>query len=429
MPATVIAGCQWGDEGKGKIVDFLSDGCDLVARFQGGSNAGHTIVINDKKYVLHLLPAGVLRGDLQNVIGNGVVVDPFALAEEVAMLEREGIDVLSRLHLSEGAHVILPTHQILDKAIEEARREDKIGTTLRGIGLTYADKARRIGIRLGDLRHRAGFEEKFHALVDQHEALLRGLFDIEPPDRRDALDRLRQVGERIAPLVVDTVTLVNGALRAGKNVLCEGAQGVMLDLDHGTYPYVTSSSPTPGGACTGLGIPPTAIRRVVGIAKAYTTRVGSGPFPTELHGEQGDRLRKAGGEFGATTGRPRRCGWLDLPVLRRAIQICGCTELVVTKLDVLDEYDEIKVCTKYRTRDGDAHVIPLDPGVLATAEPVYDTWPGWQARTAGVGSVDQLPPNAWRYVQEMEAALNTRVSLVSTGPQRDATLHLAETMF
>ncbi len=425
MPATVVVGCQWGDEGKGKIVDVLAAESDLVARFQGGSNAGHTVIVGDRKYVFHMLPSGVLHEGSRNLLGNGVVVDVLALVGEIEGLEKEGIDVMGRLLLSEQAHVILPIHCALDSAGEESGTETKIGTTKRGIGLAYGDKSRRKGLRLCDFRHADRFAAQYRDLSEYHGRIMKTLYGTDAPNPEEGLERLMASRDRVTALLCDGVTLVNDLLKAGKNVLCEGAQGVMLDIDHGTYPFVTSSSPTPGGACTGLGIPPTAVERVIGIVKAYTTRVGEGPMPTELHGDAGERLRKAGGEFGATTGRPRRCGWFDAPVVRRAVQICGCTELCITKLDVLDEYETIPVCTAYDTESGRANVMPFDPESIAQAKPVLEDHEGWNSRTSGVTTREGLPEKALRYLARLEELAGAPIGIVSTGPARASTIPFA----
>ncbi len=426
MPATVVVGCQWGDEGKGKVVDVLAAESDLVARFQGGSNAGHTVIIGDKKYVFHMLPSGVLHEGSRNLLGNGVVVDVASLVEEIEGLEKEGVDVMGRLLLSDQAHVILPFHRAHDSAGEESGRETKIGTTKRGIGLAYGDKFRRKGLRLCDFRHPDRFAARYRELSEYHDSIMKTLYGCEAPDPEEGLEQLMARRDRITALLCDGVTLVNDLLSAGKEVLCEGAQGVMLDIDHGTYPFVTSSSPTSGGACTGLGIPPTAIKRVIGIVKAYTTRVGEGPMPTELHGDEGERLRKAGGEFGATTGRPRRCGWFDAPVVRRAVQICGCTELCITKLDVLDDYETIPVCTNYDTPAGQTNVMPFDLEVTAAAKPVLEERKGWHSRTSGVTKRDDLPADAIAYLSRLETLAGAPVTIVSTGPARAATIPFAK---
>ena len=422
MPATVVVGCQWGDEGKGKIVDVLAAQSHLVARYQGGPNAGHTVVINGKKSIFHILPSGILHEGVMNLIGNGVVVDPISLLKEIDGVEATGINVESRLRLSEQAHVILPLHKQLDAALEDARGEGKIGTTKRGIGLAYADKSRRQGIRLCDFRHRASFEKKYNVLASYHGQVIKFLSGATLDNLQEEMESVWQAGQRLLPMVCDGVMMVNDALDAGKNVLCEGAQGVLLDIDHGTYPFVTSSNPSPGGACTGLGIAPNKINRIIGIVKAYTTRVGEGPLPTELLGEAGETLRQRGGEFGATTGRARRCGWLDLPVLRRSIQISGCTDLCITKLDVLDDYPELPVCTHYEIGGERRSHLPFDLDELKQAKPVYETVKGWQSASCACDTQEALPGGAVHYLNKISSWLGTPITMVSTGPGREHTL-------
>jgi adenylosuccinate synthase len=422
VSVTVIVGCQWGDEGKGKIVDVLASQSDIVARYQGGSNAGHTVVIGTKKFVFHMLPSGVLHPGVVNVLGNGVVLDLGSLAKEIESLRREDIDISGRLLLSEQAHLILPLHKALDGAYEDAMGEGKIGTTRKGIGLAYGDKIRRIGIRLGDARHPDVFARKYRTLYDWHGEVMRTVFKVEPPPMEETLAEMLAASQALLPHVTDTVTYLNDAIKAGKNVLCEGAQGVLLDIDHGTYPFVTSSSPTAGGACVGLGIPPRCIDRVIGVVKAYTTRVGSGPMPTELHDEDGITLRERGSEFGATTGRPRRCGWMDLPVVRRAFQITGATEVVVTKLDVLDQYDTVRLCTHYEGAGQKHHYMPFDIETVDHVKPVYEDVAGWNAPTSDVRLRGDLPANALAYLERLEREFGVPISMVSTGPARDATM-------
>ncbi len=404
-------------------MDVLASQSDLVARYQGGSNAGHTVVIGDKKYVFHMMPSGILHDGVKSLIGNGVVVDVMSLIGEMEGVEKEGVNVMERLLLSEQAHVILPLHKIMDGAYEEARGAGKIGTTKRGIGLAYADKARRIGLRLCDFRYPDLFAQKYRELAKVHSDILTSVYKVEPPDLESSLEEVLACRERVVPLLCDSVAVVNDALKAGKEVLCEGAQGVLLDIDHGTYPFVTSSSPTPGGACTGLGIPPTSITRVIGIVKAYTTRVGEGPLPTELHGVEGETLRKFGGEFGATTGRPRRCGWFDAPVVRRSLQISGCTDLCITKLDVLDAYGEIPICTHYDMPSGEtSNLLPFDLEQTKVAKPAYTTAKGWASSTSGLKNLEELPEKAIEYLNKLEHYLETPITMVSTGPARDATI-------
>ena len=419
MSVSIIVGAQWGDEGKGKIVDMLSEEADIVARYQGGANAGHTIVFDGKKYVLHLIPSGILHPDTTCVIGNGVVIDPAALMEEIEMLERMGISVEGRLHISHKAHLIMPYHKQLDAARE--KQAGSIGTTGRGIGPAYYDKALRTGIRIVDLLDRDILREKIRHNLEEKNQLLRALYGAEPIDVDAMIDEYVEFDTRIDPYITDTTTLLNAALKDGKRVLAEGAQGALLDLDHGTYPFVTSSNPTSGGACTGLGIPPTAITSVMGVVKAYSTRVGNGPFPTELNDEIGELLRTEGHEFGATTGRKRRCGWLDIPALRYSIMINGISEIALTKLDVLGVLDEISVCTGYLVDGKPVKSFPADVATLSRVECVYQTYPGWKCSLDGIHSFGDLPPAAQHYVEELERLLETQIRWVSTSPAREDT--------
>ena len=423
MPLLVIVGCQWGDEGKGKIVDVIAHEADMVARYQGGNNAGHTIVVGDKKTILHLIPAGVLNPRVECLIGNGLVVDPIVLEEEIQTLETGGVEVRSRLHLSEGAHVIVPYHKLLDQAQEKMRGAGKIGTTGRGIGGAYADKFARQGLRLGDYRYKDIFAEKIRVLDRFYEPLFRHIFHEKLPSPEEVVDQLWAVEPTIRPLLCDSVAMINDELRRGRKVLAEGAQGVMLDIDFGTYPYVTSSNPSPGGVSTGLGVAPRHIQDVLGVVKAYTTRVGEGPFPTEIHDDIGEFLRAEGGEYGATTGRPRRCGWFDATVLRRTIQVAGVNSIALTKLDVLDKLDEIKLCTAYTGPGGERiEQIPLDVNVLAECEPVYETAQGWQSETAGAETYEELPEAARRYVARIEELVGVKIEAVSVGARRKMTI-------
>ncbi len=423
LPATVVVGCQWGDEGKGKIVDVLASQSDIVARYQGGPNAGHTVVINGKKSIFHLLPSGILHEGVLNLIGNGVVIDPIALCKEIEGVEANGVPVDERLRLSEQAHVILPLHRQLDGALEESKGSGKIGTTKRGIGLAYADKSRRQGIRLCDFRNRPQFEKKYRVLAEYHGEVIRFLTGGSELENLDEdLEHVWNAGQRLVGLVCDGVTLVNNALDEKKNVLCEGAQGVLLDIDHGTYPFVTSSNPSPGGACTGLGIAPNKINRIIGIVKAYTTRVGEGPLPTELLGEEGELLRTRGGEFGATTGRARRCGWLDIPVLRRSLQISGCTDLCITKLDVLDDYETIPVCTNYSLNGEIRSHLPFDLNETEQVKPILEVHPGWNTPSLECSSQKDLPEGATEYLKHISKWVGTPITMVSTGPGREHTM-------
>ncbi len=418
MGNIVVLGAQWGDEGKGKVVDLFSEKFQIVARYQGGHNAGHTVYIGPKKFVLKLIPSGILRPSVQAVIGNGVVIDPAALIEEIEKLEQAGIDVRKQLAISNRAHVIFPFHRIVEKMSENRQDRVAIGTTSRGIGPCYEDKIGRRGIRIADLYEHDSFCAMYTALAEDKQ-LLAQTFDIhESIDYELIRDQYLEFAERIQPLVCDTAQLLNDAIRAGKRVLFEGAQGTMLDVDHGTYPFVTSSSATAGGACTGAGIPPTAIQGVVGVSKAYTTRVGSGPFPTELEGDECEKIRKAGNEYGAVTGRPRRCGWLDLPLLRYTAMINGFTSLVITKLDVLDQFDEIPICTEYKNVKG----MPATFRGLESAEPVYETLPGWKSETRGLTRERDLPPRARDYLRFLSERTDVEVGCISTGPERDETI-------
>ncbi|MFN4986490.1 MAG: adenylosuccinate synthase [Ignavibacteria bacterium] len=419
MSVSIIVGAQWGDEGKGKIVDMLSEEADIVARYQGGANAGHTIVFGGKKYVLHLIPSGILHPDTTCVIGNGVVIDPVALMEEIDMLESMGISVEGRLHISHKAHLIMPYHKQMDAARE--KQAGSIGTTGRGIGPAYYDKALRTGIRIVDLLDRDVLREKIRLNLEEKNQLLKALYGAEPIDVDAMIDEYLEFDTRIDPYITDTTLLLNTALKEGKRVLAEGAQGALLDLDHGTYPFVTSSNPTSGGACTGLGIPPTSISNVMGVVKAYSTRVGNGPFPTELNDETGELLRTEGHEFGATTGRKRRCGWLDIPALRYSIMINGISEIALTKLDVLGVLDEIRVCTGYEVDGKTARSFPADVATLSRVECTYQSYPGWKCSLDGIQSFADLPPAAQHYVTEIERLLETPVRWVSTSPAREDT--------
>jgi adenylosuccinate synthase len=418
MGNIVVLGAQWGDEGKGKVVDLFSDKFSVVARYQGGHNAGHTVFIGPKKFVLKLIPSGILRPGIQAVIGNGVVIDPAALIEEMEMLEKAGIDVRKQLAISDRAHVIFPFHRIVEKMSEGRQDRVPIGTTSRGIGPCYEDKIGRRGIRIADLYEHDSFCEMYTALAEDKQLLAQTFNIQETIDFESIRDQYLGYAERLKPLVCDTAQFLNDAMRAGKRVLFEGAQGTMLDVDHGTYPFVTSSSATAGGACTGAGVPPTAIHGVVGVSKAYTTRVGSGPFPTELRGEEGERIRKAGNEFGAVTGRPRRCGWFDVPLLRYTAMINGFTSLVITKLDVLDQFDQIPVCTGYKN----VKAMPATFRGLEAVEPVYETLPGWKSETRGLSQERDLPPRARDYLHFLSEHTGIEVGCISTGPERDETI-------
>ena len=413
-----VLGAQWGDEGKGKIVDLLTPRFDLVARYQGGHNAGHTVYVNGTKFVLRLIPSGILHSGITCVIGNGVVVDPVALFGEIDELVRHGIDVDGRLLVSDKAHLILPYHRDLDLLSEARRGERKIGTTSRGIGPAYEDKIARRGIRVGDLADAAGLAENVRDNVTARNRLVHD----STMDWKEVLDSLMKQGERLRPMTRDVSLLLSEAMRGGKSILFEGAQGTLLDIDHGTYPYVTSSNASIGGVCTGLGVGPRAINRVLGVVKAYTTRVGEGPLPTELSGEMGDRLRESGNEYGAVTGRPRRCGWYDAVAVRYGVRINGLDALALTKLDVLDGLDTIDVCTAYRCGGRTLTEMPSDLGQLLACEPVYESLPGWSTPTKGVRRFEDLPDNAARYVARLEAITGVPAAIVSTGSERNDTI-------
>jgi adenylosuccinate synthase len=413
-----VLGAQWGDEGKGKIVDLLTPRFNLVARYQGGHNAGHTVYVNGKKFVLRLIPSGILHPGITCVIGNGVVVDLQALFAEIDELSKNGIDVAGRLVVSDKAHLILPYHRDLDLLAEARRGERKIGTTSRGIGPAYEDKIGRRGVRIGDLADPAGLAENIRDNVMARNRLVQD----SSMDWQAVRDQLLRDAERLAPMVRDVSLFVNDAARAGKSVLFEGAQGTLLDIDHGTYPYVTSSNASIGGVCTGLGVGPRLIDSVLGVVKAYTTRVGEGPLPTELTGEMGSRLRDSGNEYGAVTGRPRRCGWYDAVAVRYGVRINGLDALALTKLDVLDGLERIEVCTAYRSGGRTLTEFPSDLGQFARCEPVYESLPGWSSPTKGVRRYEELPTNARRYIARLEEITGVPAVIVSTGSERADTI-------
>jgi adenylosuccinate synthase len=413
-----VLGAQWGDEGKGKIVDLLTPRFDIVARYQGGHNAGHTVYVGGTKFVLRLIPSGILHDGITCVIGNGVVVDPQALFAEVDELARAGIDVGHRLAISDKAHVILPYHRDLDLLAEARRGERKIGTTSRGIGPAYEDKIARRGIRIGDLANPQSLEQTIRDNVLARNRLVHD----STMDWQPVFDQLLQQAERLRPWVCDVSLMLDRAMRAGRSVLFEGAQGTLLDIDHGTYPYVTSSNATIGGVCTGLGVGPRAIERVLGVVKAYTTRVGEGPLPTELSGEMGNRLRDSGNEYGAVTGRPRRCGWYDAVAVRYGVRVNGLDGLALTKLDVLDGLERIEICTEYRCGSRTLTDFPSDLAQLAACQPVYESIPGWDSPTRGVRRFDDLPENARRYIARLEEVSGVPAAIVSTGSERDDTI-------
>jgi adenylosuccinate synthase len=413
-----VLGAQWGDEGKGKIVDLLTPRFSFVARYQGGHNAGHTVYVRGQKFVLHLVPSGILHPGVICVIGNGVVVDPQALFAEVDNLAAHGIDVTGRLLLSDRAHLILPYHRELDVLAEARRGERKIGTTSRGIGPAYEDKNARRGLRVCDLKH----PDTVSAHVREHVTLRNKLIPEPHLEWEQVRDELLAFGERLKPMIADTSTVLVRAMRDGRHVMFEGAQGTLLDIDHGTYPFVTSSNGTAGGVCTGLGVPPKAVHAVLGVAKAYTTRVGAGPLPTELHGALGDRLRESGQEYGASTGRPRRCGWYDAVAVRYAARLNGLDALALTKLDVLDGMEQIEICTNYRHGDTMLEDFPADLQLLDGCQPVYETMPGWREPTRGVRRFVDLPVAARAYVARLEEVSGVPAAIISTGSDREDTI-------
>ncbi len=422
MSNVIVLGAQWGDEGKGKVVDLFSERFDIVARYQGGHNAGHTVFIGEKKFVLKLIPSGILRPGVLAVIGNGVVVDPAALLQEMEALEASGIRVAEHLRISNRAHVIFPFHRLIEKMSEARENRVPIGTTSRGIGPCYEDKTGRRGIRMADLFDPEGFRTLYDVLAADKKTLADTFQLNEEIDYGEIRRQTEEFAARIKPLVCDTAVLLHEAMASGKRLMFEGAQGTMLDIDHGTYPFVTSSSAAAGGACTGTGVPPTKINGIIGVSKAYITRVGSGPFPTESKDAAGDLLRREGNEFGAVTGRPRRCGWFDVPLLRYTAMVNGFDTLVITKLDVLDHLDEIPVCTGYRLCGKEVHEMPATWRALELIQPVYEKLPGWLTSTRGISKFDELPERARAYLKFLEEKTGVEVGGISTGPERNETI-------
>ncbi len=423
MAVRIIIGAQWGDEGKGKIVDLLSAETDYVVRYQGGANAGHTLKFDDKTIVLHLIPSGMFNGDSKCIIGNGVVIDPIALVKEIKEVEElVDIDLKERLYISDSAHVILPYHKVLDQVKEKSRGSDAIGTTGRGIGPAYVSKVSRIGIRMGDLLNEEALEEKIRKNLADINNALKHVYGEPELDADNMIKELKSATDSIKGYICNTTQILHEAIEEKKPILLEGAQGSLLDVDHGTYPYVTSSSPTAGGACTGSGVPPLAITHSLGITKAYCTRVGNGPFPTELDDDAGEKLRKNGQEFGATTGRPRRCGWLDLIALKYAVRLNGMNELALTKLDVLDDFKTIKVCTQYELDGKKINHFPSDTEDVERLKPIYKSFPGWESVTRDISSFDDLPENARTYIKFIEEFIGVKFTIVSTGPKRNETI-------
>jgi adenylosuccinate synthase len=424
MSNLIVLGAQWGDEGKGKIVDLFSEKFDAVARYQGGHNAGHTVFIGSRKFVLKLIPSGILRPGVRAIIGNGVVVDPAALLEEIHMLEAAGVDVRSQLKISNRAHVIFPFHRTIEKISEGRENRIPIGTTSRGIGPCYEDKIARRGIRIADLVDN-DFAQ-LYCLLAEDKQLIANAFNItEPGDFREILEQYQRFAEEIRPLACDTASLLNGMIRDGKSVLFEGAQGTMLDIDFGTYPFVTSSSAAAGGACTGTGVPPTKIDGIVGVSKAYITRVGAGAFPSEDTTEVGEKIRRAGNEFGSVTGRPRRCGWFDVPLLRYTAEVNGFDSLIITKLDVLDELEEIPVCVAYEVDGKVVTLMPASTRRMEAIKPVYERLPGWKTKTQGIAQIDKLPGAAQNYLKFLEGQTGVEIGSVSNGPERNETMIVA----
>lgn len=427
MSAFIVLGAQWGDEGKGKMTDYLAEEADVVVRFQGGNNAGHTVEVGDRQYKLHLIPSGILYDNKLNVIGNGVVVDPKALFEEIGYLEKEGVKVTpEKLIISDRAHLIMPYHRVLDILKEKARGKNDIGTTGKGIGPCYTDKFERCGIRVCDLLHEDVFEEKLRENIKMKNEYITKVLGGEALDVEEILVQYKQYAEKIRPFVKDTSVKVYDSIKEDKTVLFEGAQGMLLDIDHGTYPYVTSSNTTAGGVSNGIGVGPNMITNAVGITKAYTTRVGKGPFPTELENETGEWIRTKGHEYGVTTGRSRRCGWLDLVIVKSAVRVSGLTSLAVTKIDTLAGLDKLKICVGYKFNGEIIDYFPASLEDLAKCEPVYEEFDGWDDSVADARSYDEIPENAKKYLERISEFTGTRISIVSVGPKRDQTMRVGE---
>ena len=416
-----VVGTQWGDEGKGKAIDYLATKADMVVRSQGGSNAGHSVMIAGKKYALHLIPSGILNPHTVNIIGNGVVFDPPEFFKEIEGLQKDGIDT-SKIYISDRAHIVFPYHKLIDKLSEEAKGDSKVGTTHKGIGPCYVDKIDRTGLRMCDMIEEEKFREKLSVQIDRKNDLIVKLYDGEPIDKDALIEEFCEYADKLRPMIVDTGVMVDEAVKRGKKVLFEGAQGNMLDIDLGTYPYVTSSHPTTGGFSTGTGVAPSSIKDVVGIVKAYTTRVGAGPFVTELNDETGDRIREIGHEYGVTTGRPRRCGWLDLIVVKYAARISGLTGISLMLLDVLSEFDTIRICEGYKHEDEILTDFPARLDVMEESQPVYKDMEGWKVDITGCRSYDELPEQAKAYIAEIERFTGVPVKIVSVGPDREQTI-------
>lgn len=427
MPNVIVLGLQWGDEGKGKIVDVLSEKADVVARYQGGHNAGHTVVIKNEKFILHVIPSGILYKGKKCLIGNGVVVEPASLLEEINGLKERGVEIdKNNLFLSKNAHVIMPYHIALDRENEKLRGSKSIGTTGRGIGPAYCDKINRSGIRVADLLQPEFFKEKLKANLFHINFLLENLYKAQVFNIDNIYNEYMGYAEKLKEHVADTDIIIHKTIAEGGNILLEGAQGTLLDIDHGTYPYVTSSNATAGGACTGLGIGPTKISKVLGVVKAYTTRVGAGPFPTEIKDSLGDAIREKGGEYGATTGRPRRCGWLDMVILGHAARINGLTGIAITKLDILDGLETIKICTSYKHNGKVYKEFPKELNIFQECEPVYEETKGWKESTIGIKDFEKLPDAAKAYVKKIENMLGVEAHIISTGQRRDELIQIQE---
>lgn len=425
MSNVIIIGSQWGDEGKGKIVDLLSKQAKVIVRFQGGNNAGHTVMFGDKTFILHLVPSGILHDNTKSIIGNGLVVDPGELIKEINQLIDTGIECKGRLFISDAANVIMPYHKLLDGAREARLKDNKIGTTGRGIGPAYEDKVARSGVRFADIENNSDFKAKIDLFVNDKNKILKYVlgYEGEPLDADQVFEELIQLNNELSPYICDTSELIANEMDSGSHILFEGAQGSFLDVDHGTYPFVTSSNTVAGGACSGSGVGPTKIDRIAGVVKAYTTRVGEGPFPTELFDETGKFLAKEGHEFGATTGRPRRCGWFDACLLKKAIRVNGITDLTITKLDVLDKLETIKICTSYQDKAGNLYqTIPSKQSVQGELTPIYEEHEGWQSQTSDITNYDELPENAKKYIARIEELLGVPACIVSTGPKREQTI-------
>lgn len=426
MPIIIVVGAQWGDEGKGKLVDFLTEKADIVARYQGGHNAGHTVVLRDEKYVLHLIPSGILHRDTVCIIGNGVVVEPAALIQEITGLQKRGVRISGNLLISKNAHLIMPYHLVLDRASERLKGKKCIGTTGRGIGPTYVDKMARTGLRIGDLLSPDVFMEKLRTNLKHINFLMKHLYKSPALNAGKIFEEYMEYGMSLKKHIADTDVIINKAISSGKNLLLEGAQGTLLDIDHGTYPYVTSSNSIAGGACTGLGIGPTKITKVLGVVKAYTTRVGSGPFPTEITDAIGQEIRAKGSEFGATTGRPRRCGWLDTVILRHASMVNGFSGIAVTKLDILDGLDKIKICTAYRYKGKVYKEFPKELDIFENCTPLYEEVAGWNKSTVGIREFKKLPVQAQAYIRRLEDLTGVKAHIISTGRKRDELIKLRD---